>query len=136
MAAEQAAASDQASAHTVLIAEDEVLVRLVLADFLRGCGYRVLEAANAIEAIQILSEDFQIDVLFTDVQMPGEMNGFGLAKWARQHRPGIRIIITSGHEQAAHRASDLCEEEPYVRKPYDPANVAAQIRRLLERQRP
>ena len=117
--------------HTVLVAEDEVLVRLALAEYLRDCGYRVLEAANAFEAIQILTEDIRVDVLLSDVQMPGDMNGFGLVKWTRQHRPAVRLIMTSGHEQAAREASDLCAEEPFIRKPYDPARLAGETRRLL-----
>lgn len=118
---------------TVLVVDDEVLVRFALAEFLRGCGYRVIEAADADEAVEILRTDVAVDVLLTDVQMPGSMNGFGLASWARAHRLGIRIIVTSGHEQAAHKASDLCDDEPYIRKPYDPARLAAEIRRLLAR---
>ena len=102
MAAEPISADSPEHPHTILIAEDEVLARLVLAEYLQDCGYRVLEAANAFEAMQILIEDCRIDILFTDVQMPGEMNGFGLATWTRQHRPEIRIIVTSGHDQAAH----------------------------------
>lgn len=133
MAANTASATEAEQSHTILVAEDEVLIRLVLAEYLRDCGYRVLEAANASEAIQILTEEIQVDILFTDVQMPGEINGFGLAKWTRQHRPEIQVIVTSGHEQAAHKASDLCDDEPYIKKPYDPAGLAAEIRRLLSR---
>jgi len=132
MTAEPASSVEQdEQPRTVLVAEDEVLVRLALAEYLRDCGYRVLEAANAFEAIQILTEDIRVDVLLSDVQMPGEMNGFGLAKWTRQHRPTARIVMTSGHEQAAHEASDLCAEVPFVAKPYDPARLAGEIRRLL-----
>ena len=117
--------------HTVLVVEDEILVRFVLAEHLRGCGYRVLEAANAAEAVAVLKSDVAVDVLFTDVQIPGELDGFGLARWARGRRPRIRIIITSGHERSAHKVSDLCDEEPYLRKPYDPAQLVREIRRLL-----
>jgi CheY-like chemotaxis protein len=132
MTAEPASGVEQSEQpHTVLVVEDEVLVRLALAEHLRDCGYRVLEAANAFEAIQILTEDIRVDVLLSDVQMPGDMNGFGLAKWTRQHRPTARIVMTSGHEQAAHEASDLCAEEPFIKRPYDPARLAAEIRRLL-----
>ena len=116
---------------TVMVVDDEVLVRFALAEFLRGCGYRVIEAANADEAIAILGTDLSVEILLTDVHMPGSMNGFGLARWARTHRKGLRIIVTSGYDQAAHQASDLCQDEPYVRKPYDPVRLAALIRQLL-----
>lgn len=117
MTVEAASVKQPEHPQTILVAEDEVLIRLVLAEHLRDCGYRVLEAANAFEAIQILTEEIQVDILLADVQMPGEMNGFGLARWTRQHRPKIKVIITSGHEQAAHKASDLCDDEPYIKSP-------------------
>lgn len=118
-------------AHTILLVEDEVLVRLVIAEHLRDCGYRVLEAATASEAMAVLESDITVDVLFTDVQLPGHLDGFGLAQWCRQRSPGIRVIITSGLDRAAHRASDLCADEPYLKKPYAPTNLVLEIRRLL-----
>ena len=116
---------------TVLIVEDEILARIVLAEHLRECGYRVLEAGNAAEAIMVLDSDYVVDVLFTDVNLPGDMNGFALARWARQRRPRLRSIITSGTERAAQEASDLCDDEPYLLKPYDPAALVREIKRLL-----
>ena len=120
---------------TILIVEDEVLARIVLAEHLRGCGYRVLEAGNAAEAIMVLESDYAVDILFTDIGLPGAMNGFALCAWARKHRSGIRIIVTSGLDRAAHEASDLCEEEPYLRKPYDPDSLVREIKRLLAHRR-
>ena len=115
---------------TVLIAEADVFTRLVLADHLRECGFDVIEAANACDAIQALRHGMPIDILLADVRMPGEMNGFGLAKWIRQQYPEVRIIITSGVDRAARQASDLCAAERYGAKPCDPAAMAAEIRRL------
>ena len=116
---------------TILIVEDQIMIRLALADHLRECGYRVYEAGDAAEAIQILRSDYLVDILFTDVNLPGELNGFGLSRWARDNRPAIKTIITSGTERAAQAASDLCDDEPYLRKPYDPAALVREIRRLL-----
>lgn len=69
--------------HCVLLVEDEVLIRMVVADYLRECGYRVLEAGNADDAFKILTTNEPIDVVCTDVQMPGTLDGFGLSRWIR-----------------------------------------------------
>ena len=107
-----------------------MLVRMVLATHLRECGYRVIEAANAAEAIQVLEADHAVRILFTDVHLPGVMNGFALSRWAKHFRPELKVIITSGTERAAQEASDLCDDEPYLVKPYDPAALVREIRRL------
>ena len=118
---------------TVLVVEDEVLVRMAVSDYLRECGYRVVEAGSAEEAIKVLEGDVRIDVVFTDVQMPGAMDGFGLARWARRERPSIRVILTTGVARAAQQAGDLCEEGPMMAKPYSNAELERWIRSLLER---
>jgi len=117
--------------HSILVVEDEVLIRLVLAAHLRGCGYRVIEAASGEEAVQVLESDQNLEVLFTDVHLPGAIDGFALSRWAKRLRPGIKVVITSGTERAAQQASDLCDDEPYLTKPYDPAALVREIRRLL-----
>ena len=77
-------ASKPAPLETVLVLEDDVLVRMPICQHLRDCGYRVLEAASADEATTILQKpDIQIDVILSDVEMRGKMNGFGFAQWAR-----------------------------------------------------
>jgi CheY-like chemotaxis protein len=117
---------------TVLVVEDEVLVRLVIADYLRECGYRVHEAAHAAEAVAVLeSGTVAIDIVFSDVQMPGEMDGFGLARWVRTHRPGVRVILTSSVERSADIAATLCEAGPLLEKPYEPQGVVDRIRQLI-----
>ena len=115
----------------VLVVEDEVLVRMVIADYLRDCGYAVIEAGNAQEAVALFLADVEVDVVFSDVQMPGEMDGFGLARWVRQHRPGINVILTSGATRAADDAADLCDDGPLMQKPYDSGEVARRICQLL-----
>ena len=131
MLAESVRVAEPSQPHTVLVVEDEVLVRLVLAEQLRDCGYRVLEAGNAVEAIAVLEADIGVDVLFTDVQMPGPQDGFGLVRWTRRHRPHVKVIVTSGHDWTVRQASALREEVPYVPKPYDPARLAGEIGRLF-----
>ncbi|MBY0295305.1 MAG: response regulator [Methylobacterium sp.] len=126
-----------AADRTILIVEDEVLIRLVIADYLRDCGYRVHEASQADEAVTILNTPgLHIDVVFSDVEMPkGSMDGFGLARWVRTHHPGIPVILTSGAARSAEIAADLCETGPLLGKPYEPVHVVDRIRRLLA-QRP
>jgi len=116
---------------TVLVVEDEVLVRMVIADYLRECGYRVIEAGNAAEAISVLQSPEPVDIVFSDIQMPGDMDGFGLATWVRQNHPGLKVLLASGNARAAHTAGDLCEEGPLERKPYHPQTILARIQRLL-----
>ncbi|MFC5085869.1 response regulator [Microvirga arabica] len=95
-------------APTILVVEDEVLVRLVIADYLRECGYKVYEAVNAGEALEVLqSSRVPIDVVFSDVQMPGEIDGFGLARWVRANKPGVQVILTSGVERSGHCGNPL-----------------------------
>lgn len=115
----------------VLVVEDEVLVRMVIADYLRGCGYLVIEAGNAQDAVALFEAEVHIDIVFSDVQMPGDMDGFGLARWVRAHRPGTEVILTSGIRKTAEAAGDLCEEGPFLAKPYEPTDVQRRIGTLL-----
>jgi CheY-like chemotaxis protein len=117
---------------TVLVADDDPLIRLCIAEYLRDCGYRVLEASSADEAIAILKKpDIQIDVVLSAVEMPGTTNGFGVAQRARALRPGLKVILAGTAERAAHEAGDLCHEGPLLKRPYDHRIVVERIRRLL-----
>src|SRR5512139_614094 len=85
----------------VLVVEDDVLVRTVLAAYLRECGFDVVEAGSADEAIRVLEAGIRVDIVFSDVNMPGSMDGFGLARWLRRERPGLKIILTTGAGRTA-----------------------------------
>jgi CheY-like chemotaxis protein len=108
---------------------------MAIAEHLHSCGYRVLEAGNADDAIAVLKADARIgsriNVVFSDVQMPGSMDGFGLVEWIRRERPNIKIIMTSGVSCALEAANDLCDGGPLMDKPYNPAEVVRRIRTLL-----
>ena len=79
---------------TILLVEGDVLVRMPISQYLRDCGYKVIEAANAEEAMTVLShKETTIDIVFTDIEMPGAVDGFGLAQWVRQHRPGLEVLL-------------------------------------------
>ncbi len=119
---------------TILFVEDEVLIRLVIAEYLRDCGYKVHEAAHADEAVLVLqSPDVTIDIVFSDVSMPGSMDGFGLARWIRANRPEIQVVLTSGIDRSAEVAGMLCEAGPLLAKPYEPQGVVDRIKLLRAR---
>lgn len=122
-------------ARAILLVEDEVLIRMAVADYLRDCGYRVTEAANADEAIKVLNTNARIDVVCSDIQMPGTLDGFGLAQWVRRERPGLRIVLVSGVSRAAEVAADLCDGGPLMAKPYSPDELERRIRMLLANER-
>src|SRR5580704_2816251 len=93
---------------TVLVVEDEGLVRRLSADELEDAGYRVLEAASAEEAISILEDGAGVAVLFTDVNMPGGLDGLALAQLVHDRWPRVRLLVTSGGLKVdpAHRPDD------------------------------
>jgi len=120
--------TEPAAAGTLLVVEDEVLIRTLMCDFLRGEGFTVIEAADADEGQQVLRSAAPLALMITDVRMPGALDGIALARLARQIRPGLRLIVSSGHaaEPEALRAADL-----FMRKPYDLAHLARRIRELI-----
>ena len=121
---------------TILVVEDDVLTRLVIAQYLRDCGYRIIEAAHADEALLVLRKsEIEIDLVFTDVELPGSMDGFALSQWVRSNRPGMDVIIAGSVGRAVQAASDLCDQQNNVPKPYDPQSVHDRIRRLLASRR-
>lgn len=117
----------------ILVVEDDMLVRSIAAAYLRECGFDVVEANGADEAIRVLQADVRIDIVFSDIQMPGSMDGFGLARWVRRERPSLKVILTSGAVRSAKEAGDLCEHGPILAKPYDHAELERHIRSLLAR---
>ncbi|MGF7159630.1 DNA-binding response OmpR family regulator [Rhodoligotrophos appendicifer] len=119
----------------ILLVQDEVLMRMAIADYLRECGYKVFEASNAHEAMAILKAGVQqIEVLFSDITMPGELNGFGLAAWSRENFPSVKVILSSSAQRSADISENLCSEEnEMISKPYDGSSLEARIRRMLGR---
>ena len=116
---------------TILLVEDEVLVRVPIAQYLRDCGYRVIEAVNAEEAMTVLShKETVVDVVFSDIEMPGAVDGFGLAKWIREHRPGLDVLLAGTINRTVENAKQLCAQGS-LPKPYDAEIVHNHIKRLL-----
>jgi CheY-like chemotaxis protein len=112
----------------VLIVEDEPLVRLDAVRAIEDAGFEVIEAANADEAIRILENRGDIRVVFTDMHMPGSIDGLKLAHAVRNRWPPIKIIVTSGRDLVSE--NDLPEGGRFFAKPYDSTQITNAIREL------
>jgi CheY-like chemotaxis protein len=112
----------------VLIVEDDLLIRLHAAQIIEDAEFDVIEASNADEAIAILEARPDITVLFTDIQMPGSMDGLKLAAAVRGRWPPIKILATSGLVNV--RQDDLPEGGRFLPKPYNPTQLTATLREL------
>lgn len=112
----------------VLVVEDDLLIRLDAADMIRRAGYEVVEAEHADEAIEILECRLDIRIVFTDVQMPGSMDGLKLAAAIRGRWPPIKIVATSGLTGIGD--DDLPSGSRFVPKPYSPAQIVGTLREM------
>ena len=110
----------------VLVVEDEPLIRLLVIDILSEAGFEVLEAQDPAEALTVLKSDEQIDVLLTDVRMPGRMNGFELAEIAKRMRPELRVIVTSGYSARG----DLPSGTNFLCKPFSASDLVNRVRQV------
>jgi len=115
---------------SVLVVEDEVLIRLPVSEYLRERGYRVLEASTAQEAQAVLDAGEPIEVVFSDINMPGALNGIALAQWTRARYPGVKVILTSGALTPGAVAQDV-GELPFLTKPYPYDVLLTEIERAL-----
>jgi two-component system, response regulator PdtaR len=100
----------------VLVVEDEPLVRMVAAEGLEDAGFEVLEAESAADALDILNRRPDVDFLFTDVNMPGDVDGVELARLVHERWPALRIVVTSGKDHV--KKSDIPDQGRFVPKPY------------------
>jgi CheY-like chemotaxis protein len=117
---------------TILVVDDEPRMRRLVRRMLSELGYQVLEAENATAASRILGQDVSIDMLFTDVVMPGEMDGRALGSWAQQYRPGLKVLLTSGFPQQAGAEEALRSKPlPFLEKPYSKEQLQEAVRTLL-----
>jgi CheY-like chemotaxis protein len=121
-----------APAATILVVEPKVLVRMVLADYLRSCGYKVVEAAGSDEARLILEKgDVKIDVALIEMDLPGATDGFTLARWIKANRPSIKLQLAGTISKATSAAAELCDEGSVLETPYNHQLVLDRIKRLL-----
>jgi CheY-like chemotaxis protein len=117
---------NRAKTPAILIVEDELLVRLCAVDTVAAAGFEVIEASSADEAIRILECRNDIRVVFTDIHMPGSMDGLKLAHAVRDRWPPIKIIVTSGRQLVT--KDDLPEGGRFFAKPYDPTEICRALR--------
>ena len=118
----------QPNRKAVLVVEDEPLLRMMAMAMVEDAGFNAIEACGADEAVEILEHRSDVDVLFTDVDMPGSMNGVALANWARATDMPLGIVLTSGH----HRPDDdaLPPRSVFFSKPYDFQKVVDTLKRM------
>jgi CheY-like chemotaxis protein len=114
---------------TVLVVEDDVLVRMIATDILADEGFRVIEARDAAEALTLLDARSDVRVVFTDCNMPGKIDGLGLAHLVHRRWPAIGIIVTSGKIRPA--AGDLPTCARFVGKPYRRSTLLSELRAVL-----
>jgi PAS domain S-box-containing protein len=129
----QFAADIEGGSETILVVEDDRLVREYVLAQLHSLGYATLDAANAAEAFAIVEQGHKFDLLFTDVIMPGAMNGPQLADRLQQDRPGLNVLFTSGYtENAVIQHGKLDSDVLLLAKPYRKSDMARMIRRALK----
>lgn len=116
---------------SVLIVDGDIVARHAIADYLRHCGYSVVEAATSDEAyVALLEATLSIDVILCEVSTLGAQSGFELATWVRTNRPELEVKLASGVETAVDTAAELCESGPHLARPYEPEAVVDYIKRL------
>jgi CheY-like chemotaxis protein len=114
--------------YTILIAEDEPLIRMAYAEYLTECGYFPIEVGSGDAAVAVLEKNIAIDLVLSDVRMPGQRDGFAVARWVTEHRPHVPVILVSGDA----RSRENCPAEVrLLPKPIAMAALAQQIRDAL-----
>jgi signal transduction histidine kinase len=127
-------ASTVGQGETILVVEDDAEVRLFAVNALRGLGYQALEAPDAATALRVLETSPQIGLLFTDIVMPGEMDGVKLAAEAQRRYPGLPVLFTSGYtEHALIGNGRIKDDVEILTKPYRKAELGSKLRALLGR---
>jgi DNA-binding NtrC family response regulator len=117
----------------ILLLESDAVVRTPLAEYLRDCGYQVLEANGVAEAKEVLAEGSK-SIKAVLVAIDGRVDGFSFASWVRGNHGGIDVILAATVTKAAEKAGELCKDNLSVAKPYDHQAVLDQIKRLVAKQ--
>lgn len=114
---------------TVLVVEDEMLIRFNIVDALEAAGFNVLEACDVEEAVAVLNAYPEISAVFTDVDMPGSMDGLKLAAVVYAKWPATKIIVTSGHRHVTE--ADIPVKSRFFSKPYNPTTIIENLSEML-----
>ncbi len=115
--------------NVILVVEDHPIIRLAALDFLENAGFLVIEASSADEAIAVLEERPEIHLVFTDVEMPGSLDGVKLAHYVRERWPPIKLIVVSGRTSV--EESHLPAGARFFPKPYDENDIIEVVRSML-----
>jgi CheY-like chemotaxis protein len=116
----------EAQKPVILLVEDDVLVRFTTAEVLRDGGFDVLEAVDSSEALALLSTGHPLDLVITDIRMPGHMDGMQLANVLKNARPNLPVALLSSHLQRPDHSADI-----FISKPYDPDKLVEVVKRLI-----
>jgi CheY-like chemotaxis protein len=108
---------------------------MTIADYLRQCGYRVVEAITGEEALSILDAGVKVDTILSAVKLQGAVDGFALAQRIREGFAGVEVILTTGYAMTAKKAGKLCEQGP-GKRPYHPDLIVDRLKLLFEKHRP
>ena len=119
---------------TILVVEDEASVRLAISDYLTEQEFTVLQAAGAAGAIEVIAAHPEVDVVFTDLAMPGDLDGLDLVDWLLKHHPGLPVIVASGLRGRVTTMAEYSNSQAlsYFVKPYPYDAVAKKIRQVIE----
>jgi DNA-binding NtrC family response regulator len=115
---------------SVLVVEDEFLIRSAVVDYLSEAGHAVIEAANASSALDALNSS-EVDVAVVDIRLPGQMGGLALVEWIQAHRPGVQIILASGDQNPAERTAGAKATLRFLEKPFAAAALQTMIEAAL-----
>ncbi|MBD8552077.1 response regulator [Sphingomonas sp. CFBP 8764] len=116
---------------SILIVDGDIISRHAIADYLRHCGYAVVEAATTDEAMKALGEpSLGVDVILCDASATGSQSAFGLSTWVRNNRPELEVRLAGSLEGILNTAADLCEHGPHLLRPYEPQAIVDYIKQL------
>lgn len=118
------------SRRVILLLDDDFWTRFSAAETLRALGYRVIEARDAEEGISVLTAGTQVDAVFSDINMPGELDGLGFAAWLAEHHPQLPLLLTSGLSRPS--VPQGSNRSHFIAKPYDLLEVDRRLRMMLE----
>lgn len=118
----------------IMVLEPEILARMAIAEYLRHCGYRVIEGMTPDDIFAVLAAATKVDIILAAVRLGGGMDGFELAKRLRETHPDIDVILTGGVATAADKVGELCDDGPLVKR-YHPQELVRRIQLLRERYR-
>lgn len=122
---------DGDTAPSILIVDGDVISRHAIADYLRHCGYAVVEAANTDEALTALGEvSLGVDVILCEAGAVGTRSAFELSTWVRNNRPELEVRLAGSLDGIATTAAQLCESGPHLARPYEPQAVVDYIKKL------